>query len=187
MDRSVITERAGVVVDLDDRGADPERLGISARLFAAVLESDCVQRYDLEDAVNQLLGRDPEQHRPLRLGWTPLIQLPAERGIAVAEEELIALPLAFEFSKELQDMGKASGIDYMAQRFGAVFAIAIASAVFTAEGQLGTPVSVTAGFRPALWVCAGFAVLAALSAIAIDSSRCQASTQAAPVELPLTA
>ena len=46
-------------------------------------------------------------------------------------------------------MGKASGINYMAQRFGAVFAIAIASAVFSAYGHLGSPASVTAGFRPA--------------------------------------
>ena len=52
-------------------------------------------------------------------------------------------------------MGKASGINVMAQRFGAVYAIAIGSAVFSANGHLGSP----AGFgrrracRPpsALW------------------------------------
>ena len=55
-------------------------------------------------------------------------------------------------------MGKASGINYMAQRFGTVFALAIGSAVFSAHGHLGSPAAVTAGFRPALWACAGFAV-----------------------------
>jgi hypothetical protein len=33
------------------------------------------------------------------------------------------------------ELGKASGINYMMQRFGAVFAIAVASAVFTAYGR----------------------------------------------------
>jgi MFS family permease len=65
------------------------------------------------------------------------------------------------------ELGKASGINYMMQRFGAVFAIAVASAVFTAYGHFGTPASVTEGFRPALAACAGFALLAALSALAI--------------------
>jgi hypothetical protein len=64
-------------------------------------------------------------------------------------------------------MGKASGINYMAQRFGTVFALAIGSAVFTAHGHLGSPAAVTAGFRPALWACVGFAVLAALAGLAI--------------------
>ncbi len=36
------------------------------------------------------------------------------------------------------EMGKASGINYMAQRFGTVFALAIASAVFAAHGHLGS-------------------------------------------------
>jgi membrane protease YdiL (CAAX protease family) len=84
-------------------------------------------------------------------------------------------------------MGKAAGINYMAQRFGTVFAIAIASAIFSAYGHLGTPASVTAGFRPALWVCAGFAILAALSAIAITSAHRQTSTEAEPAELALAA
>jgi hypothetical protein len=47
----------------------------------------------------------------------------------------------------------------MMQRFGAVFAIAPASAVFAADGHLGTPAGVTDGFKPALAACAGFALL----------------------------
>ena len=72
-----------------------------------------------------------------------------------------------------RELGKASGINYMMQRFGAVFAIAVASAVFAAYGHLGTPASVTDGFKPALAACAGLALLAALSALAITPPRTQ--------------
>ena len=68
-----------------------------------------------------------------------------------------------------QEMGKASGINVMAQRFGAVFAIAIGSAVFSANGHLGSPAGFTAGFRPALWACAGFAALATISCFALTA------------------
>jgi EmrB/QacA subfamily drug resistance transporter len=85
------------------------------------------------------------------------------------------------------EMGKASGINYMAQRFGTVFALAIASAVFAAHGHLGSPAAVTAGFRPALWTCACFALLAALSGIAITSSRRRASTATKPTDVPIAA
>src|SRR5664279_1557931 len=67
------------------------------------------------------------------------------------------------------EMGKASGINFMAQRFGAVFAIAIASAVFSAHGNLGNPTTVTAGFQPALWSYVIFAALAAFTSIAITT------------------
>jgi MFS family permease len=81
------------------------------------------------------------------------------------------------------EMGKASGINYMAQRFGAVFSIAIASAVFAAHGHLSTPASVTAGFRPALWACVVFAVLAAATSAAITghSDRTDADPTAVDV------
>ena len=84
-------------------------------------------------------------------------------------------------------MGKASGVNYMAQRFGAVFAIAIGSAVFSAHGHLGTPASVTAGFKPALWACAAFAVLAAISAVGMTSRRPAAVTRPEPADLPIAA
>jgi len=65
-----------------------------------VLDGYRVQRHDVEDAINQLLGRDPEMHRPPRLSWGPLIELLAEHGKVVSEEELIAMPFLFEFSAE---------------------------------------------------------------------------------------
>jgi EmrB/QacA subfamily drug resistance transporter len=86
-----------------------------------------------------------------------------------------------------EEMGKASGINYMAQRFGTVFALAIASAVFAAHGHLGSPAAVTAGFRPALWVCVCFAVLAALSGLAIASPRRETPSRAEPADLPIPA
>ena len=57
------------------------------------------------------------------------------------------VPTAVLSSVAASEMGKASGISYMAQRFGAVFAIAIASAVFSAHGNLSSPAAVTAGFQ----------------------------------------
>ncbi len=86
-----------------------------------------------------------------------------------------------------QEMGKASGINYMAQRFGTVFALAIASAVFAANGHLGSPTAVTAGFRPALWTCVAFAVLAALSGVAIARSPREPAVVREAGELPLPA
>ena len=57
-----------------------------------------VQRHDVEDAMNQMLGRDRQMHRPPRLSWDPLIELLAEHGTNVSEDQLIAMPFKFEFS-----------------------------------------------------------------------------------------
>jgi hypothetical protein len=65
-----------------------------------VLDAYRVQRHDVEDAMNQLLGRDPEMHRPPRLSWGHLIELLAQHGKVVSEEELISMPFLFEFSAE---------------------------------------------------------------------------------------
>jgi hypothetical protein len=62
-----------------------------------------VQRRDVEDAVDQMFGRDPEQHRPPRLSWETLIDRLAEAGIEVTEQQLIGLPFRCEFSARLQD------------------------------------------------------------------------------------
>jgi hypothetical protein len=57
---------------------------------------------------------------------------------------LPTVPTAVLSAVEPQEMGKASGINYMAQRFGAVFAVAIGSTVFATDGGLGSPTTVTA-------------------------------------------
>jgi hypothetical protein len=79
------------------------------------------------------------------------------------------------------DMGKASGVNSTLQRFGSAFAIAIAAAVFSANGHLGSPVSFTAGFRPALAVVAGLSLIGAVSALAIGSRRPAAVPAVEPV------
>jgi EmrB/QacA subfamily drug resistance transporter len=103
-------------------------------------------------------------------------------GVSMA---LPTVPTAVLNAVAPRELGKASGINYMMQRFGAVFAIAVASAVFAAHGHLGTPASVTDGFRPALAACAGFALLAALSALAIAPPRTQHAPALDPIEAPL--
>ena len=100
---------------------------------------------------------------------------------------LPTVPTAVLSSVAEIEMGKASGINYMAQRFGAVFAIAIGSAVFSAHGNLSDPAAVTAGFRPALWSCALFATLAALTSVAISTRTSRASADTHPADILVTA
>jgi len=69
------------------------------------------------------------------------------------------------------DMGKASGVTNTLQRFDGVFGIAMATAVFSANGHLGTPASFDAGFHPALLLAAGLALLGAVSALAVGTRR----------------
>jgi EmrB/QacA subfamily drug resistance transporter len=112
-----------------------------------------------------------------------LALLVAGIGVSMA---LPTVPTTVLDAVTAEEMGKAAGINYMIQRFGTVFALAIASAVFSAHGRLGTPATVTAGFRPAMWTCAGFALLALLAAVALTSPR-QVSTGAEPVSVPVAA
>jgi len=51
------------------------------------------------------------------------------------------------------------------QQFGAVFGVAIVTAVFNSEGSLAGPGAVTSGYRPALAVAAGLSVLGAAAAL----------------------
>jgi EmrB/QacA subfamily drug resistance transporter len=104
----------------------------------------------------------------LTTSWVELTVALLVAGIGISMA-LPTVPTAVLNAVAPHEMGKASGINYMAQRLGGVFAIAISTAVFAANGHLGTPASVTAGFRPALAACAGFALLATLSATAITS------------------
>ncbi len=64
------------------------------------------------------------------------------------------------------DIGKASGVINMLQRFGAAFAIAVVVSVFAASGHLGSAAGVSAGFKPATAVVAGMSALGAVLALA---------------------
>jgi len=84
----------------------------------------------------------------------------------------MALPIAptvVVSSVKPHEMGKASGVNSTLQRFGAAFAIAVASSVFAANGHIGTAASFQAGFRPALAVVASLSVLGAVVALAVGA------------------
>jgi EmrB/QacA subfamily drug resistance transporter len=106
----------------------------------------------------------------LSTNWVELTIALLIAGIGISMA-LPTVPTAVLNAVAPHEIGKASGINYMAQRFGAVFGIAIATSVFATYGHLGTPVSVTDGFKPALAACAVFALLAALSAFAITAPK----------------
>jgi EmrB/QacA subfamily drug resistance transporter len=108
----------------------------------------------------------------LSTSWVELDVALLIAGVGVSMA-LPTVPTAVLNAVDPRDLGKASGINYMMQRFGAVFAVAVVSAVFTAYGHLGTPASVTDGFRPALAACAVFALLSALSALAVTQPKPQ--------------
>jgi hypothetical protein len=61
-----------------------------------------VDRYDIEDGINQLLGRDPQLHHPPRLAWENLIAALANAGLLVTERQLIETPLTVEPTPEEQ-------------------------------------------------------------------------------------
>ena len=106
----------------------------------------------------------------LGTSWVELVLALLVAGVGISMA-LPTVPTAVLSAVAEAEMGKASGINYMAQRFGAVFSVAIASAVFAARGRLGDPATVTAGFRPAFWTCVIFAGLAALASVAIVGRR----------------
>ncbi len=78
------------------------------------------------------------------------------------------------------DMGTASGVQNTLQRFGAVFGVAIVTAVFSASGHLGSPAGVIAGVRPALAASAGLSLLGAFAALAAGRRRSVATESTAP-------
>jgi EmrB/QacA subfamily drug resistance transporter len=122
----------------------------------------------------------------LGTSWIELViaLLIAGVGISMA---LPTVPTAVLSAVAPQDIGKASGINYMAQRFGAVFAVAIGSTVFGTYGGLGSPATVTAGFKPALWACSVFAALGALTAFFISPPRTPAISPVETVDVPIAA
>jgi len=92
-------------------------------------------------------------------------------GISMA---IPTMPLAVMGAVAPRDMGTASGVLNMVQRFGGVVAVAVASAVFVSNGHLGTAVSFDNGFRPALLVPAGMSLLGSVSAILARRPRAKA-------------
>jgi MFS family permease len=77
------------------------------------------------------------------------------------------------------DMGRASGANGTFQRFGGAFGIAVATAIFAANGHLTTPAGFTAGMRPALAAAAVLSLLGAATALAVGGRR--RTPEAAPL------
>jgi MFS family permease len=85
------------------------------------------------------------------------------------------------------DVGKASGVQNTLQRFGAVLGVAIVAAVFSANGGLGSPSSVIAGFRPALAAAAALSLAGAVTALGAGGRRKAPEVGSEPVPVPVTA
>ena len=111
-----------------------------------------------------------------------LALLVAGIGISMA---LPTVPTAVLSAVTPSEMGKASGISNMMQRFGAVFAIAIASSVFAANGHLGSPAGVTDGFRPAMAVSAALSLLGAITALAVVTRRREPAADPEPAKVTI--
>jgi EmrB/QacA subfamily drug resistance transporter len=116
------------------------------------------------------------------VGYGQLVSPLLVAGIGVSMA-LPTVPAAVLGAVAPPDMGKASGTNSTLQRFGGAFGIATATAVFAANGQLGTPAGFTAGLRPALAVVAGLSLLGAICAIAVGGRRRQ--PVAVPAEAPV--
>jgi EmrB/QacA subfamily drug resistance transporter len=121
----------------------------------------------------------------LRTNWIELVTALLVAGVGISMA-LPTVPTAVLSAVAPHEMGKASGINYMAQRFGAVFAVAIGSTVFATYGGPASPATVTAGFKPALWACCVLAVLAALAATAM-SARPKPPAEVHAMDAPVAA
>lgn len=69
------------------------------------------------------------------------------------------------------EVGKASGIFNMVRFLGGVFGVAMAVAVFSANGGVGSPEAFVAGFVPALAISAALSLLAAIIGMALPGRR----------------
>jgi MFS family permease len=76
-------------------------------------------------------------------------------------------------------LGKAAGTLNTMQQFGAVFGVAVVTAVFNAQGSLATSAAVTSGYGAALAVSAGASALGAVAAVGIRRTRAAGAGKAA--------
>jgi EmrB/QacA subfamily drug resistance transporter len=80
-----------------------------------------------------------------------------------------------------EEEGKASGINNAVRELGGVFGIAVLASVFSRYGGFGSAREFVDGMAPALWIGAGFLVVASAAAAAIgDRKRKAAAAVAAP-------
>jgi hypothetical protein len=77
-------------------------LPVDAAEANRLMQDHRVDVHDIEDGINQMLGRDPELHHPPRLSWQNLISALAKVSISVTERDLIEVPLTIELTPEVQ-------------------------------------------------------------------------------------
>ena len=95
-------------------------------------------------------------------------------GVSMA---LPVAPTAVLSAVKPKEMGKASGVNSTMQRLGATFAIALAAAVFAANGHIGTPASFAGGFHPALLAVASLSLVGAVTALGVQPRRAKVVAQ----------
>jgi EmrB/QacA subfamily drug resistance transporter len=74
------------------------------------------------------------------------------------------------------DIGKASGTFNMLRQLGGVFGIAICAAVFAGYGGYASPTAFISGFGPAMFACAGIALLGAVAGLLLPRRRVASPT-----------
>lgn len=100
---AVTEDGASVTNDRDDFGITlPRHVPRGHRSRLSARASEKLTR-DIEEGINQMLGRDPKLHRPPRLAWGGLIDALAGTGIVVSEQELIDAPLTIELMVSSSD------------------------------------------------------------------------------------
>jgi hypothetical protein len=71
------------------------------------LRAHRVDVHDIEDGINQMLGRDPSLHRPPRLSWGGLIDALAAGGVTATESELVEVPMTVRLMPDvLSDLSR---------------------------------------------------------------------------------
>ncbi len=154
----------------------------------------------IADALSDRIGRRPVIAtglllQAIGLGWVALKASAAASTLELVLALLVAgigismalptVPTAVLSAVTPAEMGKASGISNMMQRFGAVFAIAISSSVFAANGHLGSAAGVTDGFRPAMAVSAALSLLGAITALAVVTRRREPTADPEPAKVTI--
>jgi hypothetical protein len=91
-------ERISLLVSLSAEDGAGRRIDAGAAFAMGGYQA----RTDIEDGINQLLGRDPRLHRPPRLSWDGLIAALAAAGIDATEQQLIETPMTVELDGEVE-------------------------------------------------------------------------------------
>ncbi|MBV8084088.1 MAG: DHA2 family efflux MFS transporter permease subunit [Chloroflexi bacterium] len=110
--------------------------------------------------------------------WLAILPL-AIAGVGVSMA-LPVVPATVLSAVASPDMGKAAAVNSTLQRFGAAFGVAVASAVFAANGSLAGATAFTAGFRPALLIIAGLSAAGVVSALMVGSGMRPVATESEP-------